>query len=69
MTVAADKGKGILGETDLNLSDYAENEYKMIKLPLKNCPDPDGYIEIGLRGTVAKDKAMPRESTVMISPD
>ena len=56
MTVQADKTKEILGEADLNLSNYTENEFKIIKLPLKNCSDPDGFIEIGLRGVLAKEK-------------
>ena len=48
----------------MNLSDYQENEYKIIKLPLKKCDDPDGYIEIGLKGSVVpKDgKPLPRAS-------
>lgn len=49
-----------MGETDLNLSDYAENEFRYYKLALKNCADPDAYIEVGLRGVVAKEK---KEST------
>ena len=69
LTIAADKGKGILGECDLNLSEYTENEFKIMKLPLKNCADPEGYIEIGLRGVSAKEKTpRARESTVTV-PD
>jgi hypothetical protein len=37
LTVAVDKGKGVLGEADLNLSEYGEGEYKTMKLILKNC--------------------------------
>lgn len=55
--MAGDKGKGILGEADLNLSEYSEDEFKIFKLPLKKCFDPDAYIEVGLRATPAKDKA------------
>lgn len=50
-----------MGEADLNLSDYTENEFRYIRLPLRNCSDPDGYIEVGLRGVVAKEKK--QEST------
>jgi hypothetical protein len=57
LTISGDKGKGLLGEADLNLSEYQENEFKLIKLPLKNCADPEAYIEVGLRGTLAKEKA------------
>nr|ACK37609.1 hypothetical protein [Kahliella matisi] len=46
LTVAVDKGKGTLGEADLNLSEYGEGEYKIMKLRLNNCQDPDGFIEI-----------------------
>ncbi len=56
LTIAGDKGKGVLGEADLNLSDYSENEFKIFKINLKNCADPEGYIEVGLRATVARDK-------------
>lgn len=34
LTVAGDKGKGVLGEANLNLSDYSETEYKIFKIPL-----------------------------------
>ena len=50
----------MLGEADLNLSDYLENEYKILKLPLRKCGDPDAYIEIGLRGTLAVEKTTPK---------
>ena len=56
LTIVADRGKGILGEAELNLSDYKEKEYRIMKLELKNCSDPDAYIEIGLRATLAKEK-------------
>lgn len=56
LTVNVDKGKGILGEADLNLSDYQENEYKYLKLPLRKCHDSDAYIEVGIRGTEAREK-------------
>jgi hypothetical protein len=42
-----------LGEADLNLSDYTENDYKVMKIPLRKCADPDAYIEVALRGTLA----------------
>jgi hypothetical protein len=51
LTVSGDKGKGVLGEADLNLSEYQENEFKVIKIALKNCADPEAFIEVGLRGT------------------
>lgn len=56
MTITGDKAKGVLGEADLNLSDYQEGEYKIFKLPLKNCEDGEAYIEVGLRATQAKEK-------------
>lgn len=61
MTVSKDKGKGgVLGEAELNLSSYTENDYKVMKIPLRNCSDPDGYIEVALRGTLAPEKKTPR---------
>lgn len=56
LTVVGDKGKGLLGEADLNLCEYGDNEFKILKLPLKNCSDPDGYIEIGIKGSQVKEK-------------
>jgi len=56
LTVSKDKGKQTLGEADLNLSDYTENEYKTMKIPLRKCTDPDAYIEVALRGTLAQEK-------------
>ncbi len=56
LTVTADKGKGVIGEADLNLSEYTENEYKILKIPMKNCADPDAFIEVGLKGSQAKEK-------------
>lgn len=51
LTVTGDKGKGVLGEADLNLSEYAEHEFKIFKLPLKNCADPEAFIEVGLKAS------------------
>ena len=42
---------GFLGEADLNLSDYQENEFKYMRLNLRNCADPDAYLEVGLKAT------------------
>jgi hypothetical protein len=53
LTVAGEKGKGILGEAELNLSDYLEGEYKSIKLTLDKCVDNNAFIEVGLRATKA----------------
>lgn len=46
----------MLGEAELNLSDYTENEYKIFKLPLTKCSDDEAFIEVGLRATQAKEK-------------
>lgn len=40
----------MLGEADLNLSEYGENDYKIMKLNLRKCDDPSAYIEVALRG-------------------
>jgi len=62
LTIGGEKGKGILGEADLNLSEYSEGEFKIFKLPLKKCFDPDAYIEVGLRATPVKESKTPRAS-------
>eukprot|EP00347_Sterkiella_histriomuscorum_P014694 403359906 len=54
--VAKDKSKTALGEADLNLSEYGENDYKVMKLNLRKCEDPSGYIEVALRGTLVAEK-------------
>lgn len=54
--VAKDKTKTPLGEADLNLSEYGENEYKTMKLSLRKCEDPSGQIEVALRGTQVQEK-------------
>lgn len=43
------KDKGVLGEAQLNLSDYLIDEFKIIRLPLQKCVDDEAYIEIGLK--------------------
>ncbi|CDW83998.1 UNKNOWN [Stylonychia lemnae] len=55
-TINGNTGKGLLGEADLNLSDYQENEFRYMKLPLRNCSDPDAYLEVGLKATQAREK-------------
>jgi hypothetical protein len=47
---------GPLGEANFNLTQYGDGEYKTIKLPLKNCSDPDAFVEIAIKGTAAADK-------------
>ena len=63
LTIMGDKGIGVLGESDLNLSDYAENEYKLFKIPLKKCNDQEAYIEVGLRATPSKGAPSTPRST------
>lgn len=57
LTIVGDKGKGVLGEADLNLRDYSEKEFKIIKLPLKKCIDEEAFMEIGLRALPSKAKS------------
>lgn len=54
--VSKDKTKTPLGEADLNLSEYGENEYKTMKLNLRKCEDSNAYIEVALRGTLVQEK-------------
>jgi hypothetical protein len=51
LTIVGDKGKGTLGEADLNLCDYSETDFKIFRIPLKKCLDEEAYIEVGLRAT------------------
>ncbi len=60
LTISKDKGKSTLGEADLNLSDYTENDFKIMRLPLKKCADPDAFIEIGLKAVEAPAAKTPR---------
>ena len=43
----------------MNLSHFGDGEFKIFKLSLKNCKDPDAYIEVALKGTFTSEK--PRE--------
>ncbi len=52
----------------MNLSDYTENDYKVMKIPLKKCADPDAFIEVALRGTLAQEKT-PRNRESIDSKD
>jgi hypothetical protein len=52
--VAGEKGKGILGEAELDLSQYKEGEYNQFHLKLEKCVDNNAYIEVGLRATPAE---------------
>jgi hypothetical protein len=56
----------VLGEADLNLSEYYEDEFKIFKLSLRKCFDPEAYIDVGLRATPAKEKT---SSTPKGKPD
>lgn len=58
--VASDKQKGILGEAQLDLTNYGLNESKIMKLPLEKCEYEGAYIEISIKGTEAKSKSTPK---------
>ena len=45
----------MLGEADLNLSEYSEGEDKILKLPLRKCFDSEAYIEVSIKATPARD--------------
>eukprot|EP00347_Sterkiella_histriomuscorum_P006359 403353063 len=62
LTVTGDKGKGVLGEAELNLSEYQEQEFRYMKLQLKGCSDPDAFIEVGLKATPAREKKTAQET-------
>ena len=59
-----DKGIGVLGETEVNLRDYSEDHFKIIRLHLKKCIDNEAFIEVGLKASVSKNKSN-RNSTVL----
>ena len=40
-----------------------------MKLSLKNCADPDAFIEIGLRGVLAKPKGEEKAGRASISSE
>jgi hypothetical protein len=57
LSVIHQKEKKVLGEANLDLSLYGEDEVKILKLPLLKCADPDAYIEVGMKAYEADDKA------------
>lgn len=60
--VASDKSRGIIGKAELDLSQYGQDEFNVIKLPLQDCISEDGYIEVGLKGVPAKKAEAPSPS-------
>ena len=56
LTVSGEKGKGVLGEAELNLSDYIMGEYKSFRIPLTKCVDDEAFIEVALRANDAAKK-------------
>jgi N-terminal C2 in EEIG1 and EHBP1 proteins len=57
------KEKKVLGEAELNLSDYVENEEKLFKIPLSKCEDPDAFIEVGMKAYDAEEKETGRKTS------
>ncbi len=45
----------------MNLSEYAEGEFKIFRLPLNKCVDEEAYIEVGLRANEAKSEKKKKE--------
>ena len=58
MTVIGDKTNGVLGEAELNLSLYSEDEPASYKIPLKKCVDPDAYLDLTLFAVPIPDKTI-----------
>ena len=52
----------------MNLCEYSENEFKVVKLMLTKCADPDAFIEIGLRDTPTREKT-PRSQEAIENKD
>ena len=69
MYVAGEKSRGILGEAQLDLTAYGENESKTIKIPLDKCDYEGAYIEVTLKGVEAKAKSTPRNGDPNMSSE
>ena len=52
-----------MGEAELDLSDYVENEVKLFKIPLTKCDDPDAFIEIGMKAYDVEQKESTRKTS------
>ena len=50
LTVASDKTRGILGKAELDLSQYGEDSFNEMKLPLVDCQYANSFIIVGLKG-------------------
>jgi len=53
----------VLGEADLDLSLYHEDEVVTLKLSLRKCADPDAFIEVGMKAYDAEDKSSARRTS------
>lgn len=51
--MASDKSRGLLGKADLDLSQFAYDDYKVLRLNINECEYPDSWIEVGLKATLA----------------
>mmetsp|Transcript_16275 Transcript_16275/g.15647 ORF Transcript_16275/g.15647 Transcript_16275/m.15647 type:complete len:180 (-) Transcript_16275:439-978(-) len=49
ISIVHQKEKRILGEANLNLSDYIEDEEVNFKLSLRKCDDSEAFIEVGMK--------------------
>ena len=58
VVVVGDKKTGILGKAKLDLSQYGDREYKILKLRLQNAVYENSFIECHLKGVDAKDLDM-----------
>ncbi len=65
LQIMGDKGRGFLGEADLNLAEYHEDEFKYMKLPLRKCDDTEAFIEVGIRATPAPNKDMAQRASTL----
>lgn len=53
LTVASDKARGILGKADLDLSQFSYDDFKVLKLDVRDCQYEGAWIEVGLKAVPA----------------
>ena len=49
LTVASDKARGILGKADLDLSQFNYDDYRILRLEVRECQYEGAWVEVGLK--------------------
>ena len=51
--MASDKARGILGQAELDLSQFSYDDFKLLRLDIRECKWEGAWIEVGLKAVPA----------------